>query len=410
MDLSAALESVLDSEARLDPAAFALGGRTPRAAFAPRSAEEVAEVLRACAAEKLAVRPWGGGAHRPATAPARFDVALSLARFDRVVDYEPGDLTCTLGAGLTLQRAGQEIAAHGQELPLESAHVHRATVGGVCAANASGARRAWLGSPRDRVLGMRFVTGDGVMARSGGRVVKNVAGYGIHRLLCGSNGALAVILEASFKLLPSPQQRVALVYALGSEPPATERLCALRASRQDPSVLTALDPAAAAALGGFGGGGAWTLILGLEADAPWVAEQERIAAALLGAPTLRLSQEEAASLWQRLSDLDGPGDDLLLSAAVPPARAAEALQAIHQAGARAAWVHVPSGGLRARFAASGEAAARAAIESLHALGGVPQSLPGANGFAAARDAGEPAIASLRDRLRGALDPAGTLSV
>src|SRR6185503_9728164 len=97
------------------------------------------------------------------------------------------------------------LAARGQELPLEGAREERATLGGVLAANAVGPRRRFFGSPRDRILGACYALGDGTLARAGGKVVKNVAGYGIHRLLCGSRGGLAVLLEASLKLLPAPE-------------------------------------------------------------------------------------------------------------------------------------------------------------------------------------------------------------
>src|SRR5262249_10725565 len=254
----------------------------------------MSELLRACATDGWKVRIWGGGVHQePMTADAKYDVAISLVRFDHVVDHEPGDLTCTLGAGLTLERAAEALAQHGQELPLESAHVARATVGGVCAVNASGARRVALGSPRDRVLGMRFVTGDGVIARSGGRVVKNVAGYGTQRMLCGSRGSLAVILEVSFKLLPSPARRVALLFTLRPAPPSAQALRAVRMSRMEPAVLSVLGPGVT---GGVGQG--WTLVLGLEADAPWVAEQEELANGILGAPARRVEQAEAFALWR----------------------------------------------------------------------------------------------------------------
>jgi len=360
--MSAALESVLDAETRLDVAAFALAGRAPRAAFAPRDAEEVSELLRACASDGWGVRIWGGGVHQvPMTPDAKYDVALSLARFDRVVDHEPGDLTCTLGAGLTLERAAAALAKHGQELPLESAQVARATVGGVCSVNASGARRVALGSPRDRVLGMRFVTGDGVIARAGGRVVKNVAGYGTHRMLCGSHGTLAVILEVSFKLLPSPARRVALLYALGAAPPSAEALRAVRMSRMEPAVLTVLGPGVP---GGVGPG--WTLVLGLEADAPWVAEQEELAKGILGAPARRMEQDEAFALWRALADLDVT--EGLSARAVVPSRVAETLAELHATGAAGTFAHVESGGVRAKMTGQRDdgAGAEPALDPLRA--------------------------------------------
>ncbi len=401
--MSVAMDSLLDHAARLDPAEFALGGHVPTSAFAPRTAEEVAEVLRACAVEGLVARPWGGGVHQtPALGAAapRYDVALSLRHFDGVVSHEPGDLTCVLGAGLNLARAARALAAHRQELPLESAHAHRATVGGVCASDASGPRRMRLGAPRHRVLGMRFVTGDGLIARSGGRVVKNVAGYGTHRLLCGSRGGLAVILEASFKLLPAPERRVGLLFDLTHERLA-DQLRSIRLSRLDPSVLSVLDPEGARGAGLAAPIRGWIVIVGLEADAPWVAEEEGLAASLLGEPRERFMDDEAVELWQALADLESPGGDSMLEAAVLPSEVAGGLRVLADAGAKSVWAHVESGALRARLATGSE---DRALQGVRAAGGR---------FAESAEAGgsgsDSVVEALRQRLRQAFDPRGTLS-
>ncbi len=180
-----------------DPAGYALGGVEPAHALRPASTGEAAEVVRACAVDRLALVPWGGGvALAGERFPGRYDVALDLGALDRITHYEPDDFTVTAECGVTLATLRAALLAHGHELPLEAAHASRATLGGVLAANASGARRLRFGAPRDRILGARFVTGDGVLARTGGRVVKNVAGHAVHRLLTGSRGGLGVLLEA----------------------------------------------------------------------------------------------------------------------------------------------------------------------------------------------------------------------
>src|SRR4029077_6878950 len=127
------------------------------------------------------------------------------------------DLTITAECGITIAALGAALTARGQELPLECADATRATLGGLLAANASGARRLRFGSPRDRILGARFALGDGTLARTGGKVVKNVAGDALHRMACGSRGGLAVFIEASFKLTPAPAKRVALIYDVTRE-------------------------------------------------------------------------------------------------------------------------------------------------------------------------------------------------
>ena len=114
-----------------------------------------------------------------------------------------------------------------------------ATLGGVLTANASGPRRRHFGGPRDRILGARFVTGDGVLARTGGRVVKNVAGHAVHRLLVGSHGALGVFVEASLKLPPQPPARLALVWGMDVVQ-LSDRTRWARWPRREPAVLTVL--------------------------------------------------------------------------------------------------------------------------------------------------------------------------
>src|SRR5262245_59113618 len=208
----------LDSARALDPSPYGMPGRPPRFALRPASREEVAEALRAAARDGLAAIPFGGppDAGVAAELPA-FDLALDLSSLDRVVEYEPEDLTVTAECGVTIATLRARLAARGQELPLESAGGGRTTLGGALAANASGARRLRFGAPRDRVLGARFVLGDGTLARTGGKVVKNVAGYAIHRLLCGSRGGLAIVVEASLKLAPRPERREALIYSATAE-------------------------------------------------------------------------------------------------------------------------------------------------------------------------------------------------
>jgi glycolate oxidase FAD binding subunit len=183
--------------------------------------------------------------------PERYDLALDLTALDRIVEFEPEDLTLTAECGVTIETLRARLVAAGQELPLEASLPARATLGGVLATNASGPRRRRFGAPRDRILGARFALSDGTLARAGGRVVKNVAGYGIHRLLCGSRGGLGVIVEASLKLLPAPASRVALVYAArASEIADATRWTFL--SRLEPAIVSVVVGAlGAAAYGGL---------------------------------------------------------------------------------------------------------------------------------------------------------------
>lgn len=303
MDLSDGLVTLgLDAARALDPARYAIGGITPGAAVKPASREEAAEAMRAAARDGLRVVPWGGGVALPLeSAPERYDVALDLSGLDRIVEYEPDDLTLTAECGATLASLRATLAARGQELPIEAAHAARATLGGAIAANSAGPRRRVLGAPRDRVIGARYLLGDGTTARSGGKVVKNVAGYGVHRLLCGSRGGLAIVLEASMKLQPAPEKRVGLIFAATERDLAkAERWRAL--ARLELAVLTVVSTTTASGI--HAAGTPFLVIAGCEGDAAWVGEQGRHVCAELGIPIARREGAEAIALWTKLEDLE----------------------------------------------------------------------------------------------------------
>jgi FAD/FMN-containing dehydrogenase len=306
----------LDAARACDPAGYAMSGRAPRYAIKPQSRDELAEALRAAALDGLGVVPWGGGvALAREVAPAAFDVALDTRGLSRIVEYQPDDLTLTAECGAGIETLRATLAERGQELPIEAAEGWGATLGGALAANASGARRAALGAPRDRVLGVRFALGDGTIARSGGKVVKNVAGYGIHRLLCGSRGALAVMVEASLKLQPSPASRAALVYAIDAAHLAATS-CWERFARTRPAVLTAIGRDIAARDPTLAAGGAHAVVVGFEGEAADVELDCDRTREVLGVPRLKLSDASAVTLWQRLADLEElPGARLSFTSA-----------------------------------------------------------------------------------------------
>jgi len=127
---------------------------------------------------------------------------INTSKLDGVT-HRYGDLTATLGAGATLAAVNRELARHGQWLPLDSAF-DGATIGGLVASNDSGPLRHRFGTPRDLIIGVQLATVDGALAKAGGQVVKNVAGYDLSKLLCGSFGSLAAIVSATFKLTPLP--------------------------------------------------------------------------------------------------------------------------------------------------------------------------------------------------------------
>jgi glycolate oxidase FAD binding subunit len=179
----------------------------PRAAVAPADTNEVAAVLQYAYERKVAVVPAGGMSHQEiGSVPERVDIVLRTTRLKAVEHYDPGDLTIGVGAGTTIAELHALIAPHRQILPAEVATPDKSTVGGLLAANLHGPLKHGFGGVRDWLIGVRFVTADGKPAKAGGRVVKNVAGYDLMKLLIGSYGTLAVIVGASFKLFPAPRR------------------------------------------------------------------------------------------------------------------------------------------------------------------------------------------------------------
>src|SRR6266508_1269310 len=177
----------------------------PSAVALPADVEEVAALLRLASARGWAVAPRGGGTMiEQGNPPARLDLVLDLTRLDHVIEHRPRDLTVTVAAGITVGALQEELAKQGQMLALDPPLAGRATVGGVLAGNAWGPRRQRYGTARDLLIGSRTVLADGTRVRSGGKVVKNVAGYDLNRLFIGSAGTLAVLVEATFKVVPIP--------------------------------------------------------------------------------------------------------------------------------------------------------------------------------------------------------------
>ena len=178
------------------------GGAT---AVAPGTSEEVAAILRFAQENHFAVVPWGGGTKRGwgyAVAPA---VILETHRLNAVREHTWQDMTCTVEAGCTWAALQLALAQHGQYVALDPLWPEKATVGGIVATNDSGALRLRYGSLRDLIIGMTIVLADGTIAHTGGKVVKNVAGYDLHKLMTGAFGTLGVITSVNFRLHSIPK-------------------------------------------------------------------------------------------------------------------------------------------------------------------------------------------------------------
>lgn len=203
----------------------------------PKTVEELAAIVR----EGKPLHAVGGGTklHHGPAAPAAAEV-VGLRGLQRLVMYEPGDLVVGAQAGMRLVDLQAELAKHNQWLPVDPPYPE-ATLGGLLATNSSGPRRLGYGTLRDHVIGMSVIGRDGGVTRSGGKVVKNVTGYDLHKLHIGAFGTLGIIVEANFKVRPRPEISAAVVFPCDSVQDAHALLLKVAASPLRPVALEALD-------------------------------------------------------------------------------------------------------------------------------------------------------------------------
>src|SRR5919202_2765316 len=203
-----------------------IDGFSPAETVSPATAEEVAAALKAADDAGQAVAPVGGGTQLDlGMPPRRLDRIIETTGLDRVVEYEPADLTVTVEAGLRFADLQKTLSEQGQMLAFDPPAAPEATIGGLVATNASGPLRFAHGSARDLVIGTRVANPDGALTRAGGRVVKNVAGYDLNKLYVGGLGTLGVIVELSFKLAPIPPASATVVGSFGSKDLDALRTC-----------------------------------------------------------------------------------------------------------------------------------------------------------------------------------------
>jgi glycolate oxidase FAD binding subunit len=203
-----------NEHSRATTTADAVAGVQPKLVVEPGTESELAEVMRLSNEAGLAVIPLGGGTKLGwGNPPARADLVLSTARLNAIIEHAWADLTVTVEAGCTVQRLQETLAQHGQRLALDPLWPQKATMGGVLSTNDSGTLRLRFGALRDLIIGVTVALPDGTLASSGGKVVKNVAGYDLPKLVTGALGTLGVITRAVFRLHPLPHGTRALSIA-----------------------------------------------------------------------------------------------------------------------------------------------------------------------------------------------------
>ena len=224
----------------------AILGVVPRAAYAPATIDECAEVMAMTARDRLRLGFIGGGTARDlGAAPTALDAVLRTERLARIVEHGPADMVVVVEAGCTLAALQAALGAHGQRLALDPPWPERATIGGLVATGGFGPLRARYGAVRDLIIGVTLVRASGEVARGGGKVVKNVAGFDLPKVACGSLGTLGLIATASFRLHPVPEL-TATVLAAGVTAEAVVALgAAARAAQLEPASVVALTASAA---------------------------------------------------------------------------------------------------------------------------------------------------------------------
>jgi len=226
---------------RAATAADAILAVVPREVFSPATVEEAAAVLGEKARSHARVGFIGGGTALGLGRPPRpLDAVLRTERLARIVEHAPSDQIIAVEAGLTLAALQTAVKAHGQRLALDSPLPERTTIGGLVATNAFGPRRTRYGSLRDLIIGVSLVRADGALAKGGGKVVKNVAGFDLPKMMVGSLGTLGLVATATFRLHPLPEMDVTLVASGRTARDVRNLVTAMRDAQLEPAAVAAL--------------------------------------------------------------------------------------------------------------------------------------------------------------------------
>jgi glycolate oxidase FAD binding subunit len=218
--------------------------------FQPSTSEELREALHSASASGRTIELFGANSkHLMAGPVAPADIRLTTAGMRRLLRYEPRDLTVSVESGMPFAELNAILARNGQMVPLDGPYGDSATVGGVVAANISGARRRLYGTARDLVIGMTFATLDGKLVQSGGMVVKNVAGLDMGKLMIGSFGTLAAIVSVNFKLTPRPAVARTILFTFDDLPAVLEARNAAIRGVLSPVAVEILNPILSAQVG-----------------------------------------------------------------------------------------------------------------------------------------------------------------
>jgi len=390
----------------------------------PGDAKEVEAAVRWALGEEKALEVTGSGSKRAIGRPSQTDLTLDLSGLTGVTLYEPAELVMSARAGTPIAEIEKLLADNNQALafepmdygPLFGAAAGGGTIGGVLAANLSGPRRIKAGAARDHFLGVSAVTGRAETIKAGGRVVKNVTGYDMCKLLAGSWGTLAAMTDVTIKVLPKPETEVTVLVAGLTDAQACAAMSAAMGSACDVSGAAHLPDHVASYFDGLPKVEAST-VLRLEGVAPSVAHRKQTLAALMQpfGPVALLEEKESVALWRSIREVrpfaaDSARERPLWRISVPPARGHElvdritpAAQMFYDWAGGLVWLAMP-------FAHEPDAASvRAAVRE---IGGHATLVRAPASVRAAMDVFEPqtsSLAALQKRIKEGFDPRGLLN-
>jgi len=233
---------------------YAIDGLLPRLVVKPGNTQELCGVVMMANQHGLTTLARGGGSRMHlGSIPESLDILIETGKLGRLLEHEASNLTCQVEAGISLAELQAHLAVKGHWLPLEPPDAAQTTIGGILASNASGPKRLRYGTARDLVIGLQVVKANGEVARSGGKVVKNVAGYDLNKLYIGSLGTLGIIVEAIFKLQPIPANERTLLLTFSKSQHAMQTVITVLGSQLTPSALELIDSSAANDMSDFFG-------------------------------------------------------------------------------------------------------------------------------------------------------------
>ena len=287
----------------------------------PESVRELAAIVLEAKASGQGIYPIGGGTmFDVGRAPTKPGFLIDTTALNTIDDYPARDMTITVQPGVTIQALQDALAVENQWLPIDVPNPDLATVGGVIAANVSGSHRYGYGTIRDYLIGIQFLTDDGIEVKGGGRVVKNVAGYDLMKLQVGALGTLGVITQATFKVKPKSES-VAIIRCGVTLDRIGTLLELLHASKSRPVAIELLNPPSAEAIGLSNA--QWQCVIGFEEKATTVKWQRTTLLDELKAANISVIAEETAKIWPTIAGLQiHPASRYIGKANVLPSRVA----------------------------------------------------------------------------------------